>query len=183
MRALRYYNPGDLRLEDVPEPVCSDTQVKIKPAFVGICGTDLHEYSSSTFIPEADKPHPVTGEGRPVTIGHEMSGTVIEIGKNATNKSLKVGSHVAVQPTVCCFQCPSCQEGYLSCCATPGFLGLSGGGGGMSDAICVDSDFVHALPDDLPLDVGGKIMLLYYGLLLITSSPGRASLNLLARCH
>ncbi|KAK2005857.1 hypothetical protein LZ32DRAFT_642173 [Colletotrichum eremochloae] len=136
MRALRYYNPGDLRLEhDVPEPVCADYQVKIKPAFVGICGTDLHEYSSSTFIPERGQPHPVTGETRPVTIGHEISGIVVE-------------------PTVCCFECPSCKEGYYTCCSTPGFLGLSGGGGGMSDAICVHSEFVHRLPDDMPLDIG-----------------------------
>lgn len=161
MRALRYHNPGDIRLEHgIPEPVCSDVQVKVKPAFVGICGTDLHEYSSSTFIPECGKPHPVTGETRPVTIGHEISGTVVEVGARATNKDLKVGTRVAIQPTVCCFQCPSCLDGHYSCCATPGFLGLSGGGGGLSDAICVNSEFVHALPDDIDLDVGGEFVLL-----------------------
>jgi threonine dehydrogenase-like Zn-dependent dehydrogenase len=140
----------------VPEPVCSDTQVKVKPAFVGICGTDLHEYSSSTFIPEKGCPHPVTGEARPLTIGHEISGTVIEVGKNVTNKAIKVGSRVACRPTVCCFECPACLEGHYSCCATPGFLGLSGGGGGMSDTICLNSEFVHALPDNIDLDVGGQ---------------------------
>lgn len=155
MRALRYHNPGDLRLEDIPEPVCLLNQVKVRPAFVGICGTDLHEYSSSTFIPEPSQPHPVTGEARPLTIGHEISGVVVEVGAKATNKSLKIGSRVVIRPTVCCFACSACKEGYLSCCATPGFLGLSGGGGGMSEFICVDSEFVHVLPEGIPLDIGG----------------------------
>jgi len=39
MRALRYHGPKDLRVEhDLPEPTCGDDQIKVKPAFVGICG-------------------------------------------------------------------------------------------------------------------------------------------------
>ncbi|KAJ8113281.1 hypothetical protein ONZ43_g5188 [Nemania bipapillata] len=52
MRALRYHGPMDLRLDDLPEPKCGPTQVKIRPAFVGICGTDLHEYHTQTFVPK-----------------------------------------------------------------------------------------------------------------------------------
>jgi hypothetical protein len=52
-------------------------------AFVGICGTDLHEYSNPTFIPSKEHPHPVTGESMPVGFGHEFSGTVVEIGSKA----------------------------------------------------------------------------------------------------
>ncbi|CAH0055985.1 unnamed protein product [Clonostachys solani] len=158
MRALRYHGPGDLRLEHgIPEPCCSKTQVKVRPAFVGICGTDLHEYSTPTFIPDQKNTHPVTGESRPVIIGHEMAGTIVEIGADINNKSIKVGDRVSVRPTVCCFTCPSCEEGHYSCCATPGFLGLSGGGGGLSDYICVESDFVHKLPDTIGLDIGALV--------------------------
>ncbi|KAI9828102.1 MAG: hypothetical protein M1832_003629 [Thelocarpon impressellum] len=39
MRAVRFHGQRDIRLEDVPVPQCGDGQVKIKPAFVGICGT------------------------------------------------------------------------------------------------------------------------------------------------
>lgn len=92
MRALRFYGPGDLRLEhDINEPVCGKDQIKIQPVFVGICGTDLHEYSCPTFIPSKEKPHPVTGESRPVTIGHEIAGIVVEIGSAVDRFFISVG--------------------------------------------------------------------------------------------
>jgi threonine dehydrogenase-like Zn-dependent dehydrogenase len=39
MKALRYYGKEDIRVEEVDEPVCKEGQIKIKPAFVGICGS------------------------------------------------------------------------------------------------------------------------------------------------
>ncbi|EXJ79145.1 hypothetical protein A1O3_08646 [Capronia epimyces CBS 606.96] len=94
----------------------------------------------------------------PVTIGHEFSGEIVEIGSKVNNTSgLKVGDRVAVQPTVCCFGCGPCKEGYINCCDSAGFVGLSGGGGGMSDYVCVDSQFVYKLPDHIPLDVGALV--------------------------
>lgn len=45
MRAARYYGREDVRIEDdVPRPSCGPEQVLIEPAFVGLCGTDLHEF-------------------------------------------------------------------------------------------------------------------------------------------
>ncbi|KIX00521.1 uncharacterized protein Z518_10661 [Rhinocladiella mackenziei CBS 650.93] len=159
MRALRYHGVKDLRVEnDIPEPQCGEDQIKIKPAFCGICGTDLHEYSSPTFIPSKESPHPVTEESMPIAIGHEFSGEVVEIGSKAKNpSSLKVGDKVAVQPTICCFSCGPCKEGYINCCDSAGFVGLSGGGGGMSDFVCIDPQFVFKLPDHIPLDVGALV--------------------------
>lgn len=156
MRALRYHGAEDLRVDhDVPEPQCGENQIKIKPAFVGICGTDLHEYYTPTFTPTKGNPHPVTKEEVPIVIGHEFSGTVLEIGSGVKNASVKVGDKVAVQPTVACFKCGPCGDGFLNCCDTGGFVGLSGGGGGLSEAVCVGSDFVFKLPNDIDLDVGG----------------------------
>ncbi|KAL2427247.1 (R,R)-butanediol dehydrogenase [Exophiala dermatitidis] len=159
MRALRYHGVKDLRVDnDIPVPACGEHQIKIKPAFCGICGTDLHEYSSPTFIPAKDHPHPVTGESMPVTIGHEFSGEVVEIGSKVKNpKGLKVGDKVAVQPTVACFHCGPCNEGYINCCDSAGFVGLSGGGGGMSDYVSVDEQFVFPLPEHIGLDVGALV--------------------------
>lgn len=45
MKAARYYGKEDIKIEDdVPYPECGQGQVLIEPAFVGICGTDLHEF-------------------------------------------------------------------------------------------------------------------------------------------
>lgn len=41
MRALRYYGIQDIRLDDIPEPDCRPGCVKIKPEYVGICGSDM----------------------------------------------------------------------------------------------------------------------------------------------
>ena len=61
MRALRYHGVKDLRVDDnVPEPQCKPHEIKVKPAYIGICGTDLHEYSTPTFVPQPGAPHGIT---------------------------------------------------------------------------------------------------------------------------
>ena len=164
------------------------TDINSEPAFVGICGTDLHEYSSATFIP-VKEPHPVTGETAPCGFGHEFSGTVLEVGANAVSVYLclcapdlgsrtvvqkgnfQKGDKVAVQPTVCCFECPPCQSDILNCCDKAGFVGLSGGGGGLSDAVCIDSKFVHKLPSNIDLDVGALVEPLAVAWHAVDASP------------
>ncbi|KAI0429523.1 dehydrogenase [Xylaria sp. FL1042] len=159
MRALRYYGARDLRLEeDLPEPKCDSMQVKIQPAFVGICGTDLHEYESQTFIPKPGAPHPLSNESAPVTLGHELSGTIVEIGSDVSRSAdLKVGDRVAVLPLLYCRTCVPCREGFPNCCVTIGFLGLSGCGGGLSDYVCVPPEVVFKLPDSISLEVGALV--------------------------
>ncbi|KAI0534941.1 dehydrogenase [Xylaria digitata] len=150
MHALRYYGPKDLRLEtDLPEPVCGPMQVKIRPAFVGICGTDLHEYHSQAFIPKHGAPHALSNESAPIILGHEFSGTVIEIGSDVPESSdLKVGDRVAVYPLLYCRTCVACQDGFINCCVHKGFMGLSGAGG-LSDYLCVGPEALFKLPDTL----------------------------------
>ncbi|KAI0490464.1 dehydrogenase [Xylaria cf. heliscus] len=158
MRALRYHGPKDLRLDSVPEPQCGPTQVKIKPAFVGICGTDIHEYQSQTFIPKHGAPHPITNETAPVTLGHEFSGTIVEVGSEiAKSTEWKLGDRVAVSPLYYCRECPPCKDGYVACCVKKGFVGLSGGGGGLSDFVCVESKAVFKLPDNISMELGALI--------------------------
>ena len=157
MRALRYYGAEDMRLEhDVPEPVCDAHQVKIRPSFCGICGSDLHFYCMPDVLPFKDTPHPITGEIWPVTLGHEFSGDIVEVGAKV-HKGLEVGDRVAVQPTICCKQCVSCKDGFTNCCDSFGFVGIMGWGGGLSDRVCVDAQFVFKLPEKITSEVGGKI--------------------------
>ncbi|KAJ1328893.1 (R,R)-butanediol dehydrogenase-like protein [Microdochium nivale] len=163
MRALRYYAPQDLRLDtDVPEPECAPHEVKVRPAYIGICGTDLHEFQhAQNLIPLPGKPHPLTGGEPPIIIGHEFSGLVVEVGSAVTRHgnggSLKVGDRVAVQPTLYCRECVPCRQGNTNCCTKNGFLGLSGRGGGLADFVCADADAVFKLPDSVPLEVGALV--------------------------
>lgn len=44
MKSVRFHGPGDIRVDEIDEPVCRSGEVKIRPAFVGICGSG--EFSS-----------------------------------------------------------------------------------------------------------------------------------------
>lgn len=183
MRALQYYGPKDLRLEhDVPEPKCGPTQVKVRPAFVGICGTDLHEYQHQTLIPKAGSPHVLTNEAAPVTIGHEFSATVAEIGSDVpASADLKIGDRVTVFPLMYCRTCVPCKDGFLNCCVKNGFLGLSGCGGGLSDYLCVQYEAIFKLTDEISMEVGALIEPLAVAWHAVRESgiqPGQASLVL-----
>ncbi|OBR12755.1 putative Alcohol dehydrogenase, zinc-containing [Colletotrichum higginsianum IMI 349063] len=156
MRAARYYGREDIRIEEIPEPPCGPNQVKIAPAFVGICGTDLHEYLGGPNFCPASR-HPVTGDSIPVTLGHEFSGVIKEIGSEVRAAHLRVGLPCAVQPTVYCGKCAACAAGAENACHTGGFIGLSGGGGGLSEAVSVPADQVFPLPEGVPLELGALV--------------------------
>ena len=99
MRAARYYDRNDIRIEDIPEPELKLGTVAIDVAWNGICGTDLHEYlEGPIFIPAKGSPHPISGEEAPVTIGHEFSGTVTALGEGVDD--LQIGESVVVEPYI-----------------------------------------------------------------------------------
>ncbi|KAI0487269.1 GroES-like protein [Xylaria cf. heliscus] len=154
MKAARYYGKEDIRIEQVPEPTVLPGQIKIAPAFVGLCGTDLHEYlGGPNFCPTGH--HPVTGETIPVTLGHEFSGVIKEIGPGVAG--FRIGQACAVQPTLFCGHCAACEGGAENVCPDGGFVGLSGGGGGLSEAVCVNATHVFPLPEGLGLETGALV--------------------------
>ncbi|KAF2703492.1 GroES-like protein [Pleomassaria siparia CBS 279.74] len=167
MRAARYYGEKDIRIESVDEDACGEGQVRIAPAFVGICGTDLHEYlGGPTFAPVT--PHPLTQDTIPITLGHEFSGIITEVGKGVT---FSVGQRVVVQPTISCGTCFACKNNAENVCYQGGFIGLSGGGGGLSDSVVVPEKSVLKLPDNIPLDVGALVEPLSVAWHAISAAP------------
>jgi (R,R)-butanediol dehydrogenase/meso-butanediol dehydrogenase/diacetyl reductase len=155
MKAARWHNVNDIRVEDISAPVMSDNDVKIKVKWCGICGSDLHEYvAGPIFIPK-DTPHPVTKEVAPIAMGHEYSGVVVETGKNVTN--LKVGDRVVTEPLVFCDECHPCKNGDYNTCDNLGFQGLSGFGGGFSEYTTFSSALVHKIPENISFEVGALV--------------------------
>ncbi|KAI9720723.1 MAG: hypothetical protein M1828_005603 [Chrysothrix sp. TS-e1954] len=171
MRAAQYYGKEDLRIEhDVPERECgsgmikppatplTDNPLKIAPAFCGICGMDLHEWSGGpTFAPSPSTPHPVTNEHIPITIGHEFSGTIVELGPDLQDASWEVGENVCVCPSIYCGECVSCRIGAENACDRGGFVGLSGWGGGLSERVVVRERMCVRLPGGVGLEVGALV--------------------------
>ena len=99
MKAARFYDKGDIRIEDIPEPTVESGTVGIDVAWCGICGTDLHEFMEGPiFIPPCGHPHPISGESAPITMGHEFSGVVYAIGEGVDD--IEIGQHVVVEPYI-----------------------------------------------------------------------------------
>lgn len=156
MRAARYYDRGDIRIEDIPEPVVQPGTVGIDVAFCGICGTDLHEYlDGPIFIPKAGHPHPISGESAPVTLGHEMSGIVYAVGAGVTD--LKPGDHVVVEPYIIRDDVDTSEANHAYHLSPDmNFIGLAGRGGGLAEKIVVQRRWVHPI-GDIPLDEAALI--------------------------
>ena len=156
MKAAVFHAKEDLRVEEVAEPTPGPGQVKLRNAFAGICGSDLHVYYS----PEAagldfDHPHPVTGSTLPQILGHEFSGTVVEVGEGVTE--VQVGDRAAVWPIYYCGECPACRKGMFNACQKIGFHGLSSHGGGMAAFTTVDASKLHVLPENVDLRMGALV--------------------------
>lgn len=155
MKAARFHARKDIRIEDIPEPELRAGAVKIDVAWCGICGTDLHEFlEGPIFCPAPGHPHPLSHEESPVTLGHEFSGTVAEVGEGV--EGLEVGDNVVVEPYFVDGTCDMCQAGSYHLCRQMGFIGLSGGGGGLSEKIVVDQRWVHPV-GNIPLDEAALI--------------------------
>ncbi|MGY1707330.1 2,3-butanediol dehydrogenase [Geodermatophilus sp. SYSU D00697] len=156
MRAARFHAREDVRIEDVPDPTPGPGQVKLRNAYAGICGSDLHVYHS----PENSgldytQPHPITGSMPPQVLGHEFSGTVVELGEGVDG--VAVGDRVAVWPVYHCGHCAACRAGMVNTCRSFGFHGLTSDGGGMAEYTTVPATMLHLLPDGVDLRMGALV--------------------------
>ncbi|MDB5103622.1 MAG: Alcohol dehydrogenase GroES domain protein [Fibrobacteres bacterium] len=104
MKALRWYDSRDVRMEDAPDPRISDPKDAIlRVTSTSICGSDLHLYDG--FVATLEK-----GD----ILGHEFMGEVMEVG--AAVKSVRPGDRVVVAFPVSCGECVYCQKGQFSLC-------------------------------------------------------------------
>lgn len=98
MKAVRFYDRHDIRVEGAAEPgTLKHGQVLIQPTRCGICGTDLHEFESGPiFTPKIRNAY--SGAVLPQILGHEFSAKVIAVGDGAAG--VKPGDRVSIQPQI-----------------------------------------------------------------------------------
>jgi threonine dehydrogenase-like Zn-dependent dehydrogenase len=129
MRQVRVHGPGDVRVDEVPEPDPGPADVVVRVAACGICGTDLSYVAMGG----------VAGPGpEPLCLGHEMAGTVDRVGAEVT--TARVGDLVGVHPG----------DDEI------GRIGNGAPHGGLAPLLLVtdaDRGRLHRVPDDLPLEV------------------------------
>lgn len=110
MRAVVFHGPGDIRMDEVPEPELQEpTDAIVRLTRSAICGTDLH-FIRGTF----------SGMKPGTILGHEGVGVVEEIGPMVRN--FAVGDRVIIPSTIGCGSCSYCRAGYYAQCdnANPG---------------------------------------------------------------
>lgn len=138
LRAHNESERGRVEITDIPDVPCGDEDVKIKVAYCSICGSDPHLVEN------------IFGWEPPYGLGHEISGVVVELGKNATKKGLKVGDRVAGNFLHFCGTCYYCQNGQQQFCVHCNDTNRPG----MSEFVTWHESQVYKLPDDVSLKMG-----------------------------
>lgn len=147
MKGLVKYEkgPGNMRVMEIPEPVCGPDNVKIQIKYTGICGSDIHIRASDIAIPV----------NPPVITGHEFSGVVAEVGKNVTH--CKAGDRVTSETAYSyCGECYNCKSGRYNLCNERRTIGYWYNGA-FAKYIMVPSRNVHILPESVSFEEGAMI--------------------------
>ena len=120
MKVARYYAPGDIRLEQLPEPDVSTGDVKIRVRACSTCGTDVKISRSG---------HP--NMTAPQVMGHEIAGEIVAIGDAVDQgpEGWKVGDRVQVIAAIPDGTCADCLAGHQAICPNQLSMGYQFAGG------------------------------------------------------
>ena len=125
--------PGTIGLKQLPELEPATDEVVIRPAFCGLCGTDL-----GLLRGDVDPAY----VRYPLTLGHEWSGTVEAVGPGV--EGVDPGDRCVAECLVPCGRCAFCLAGETNVCETYDELGFTREGGA-SDQVLVPARLVHKL--------------------------------------
>ena len=130
MQRAQIHAPGDLRLDEVPEPEVGPNDALLEVGACGICGSDVGYVRIGGLAGPADDPMP---------LGHELAGTVLAVGDAV--KEIAPGARVALNPTA---------AGYA--------IGNGGPEGGFAPKLLVRDAALgrnlFPIPDDMPFEIG-----------------------------
>ena len=134
-------------LADTSRPEIGPNDVLIKVKRSAICGTDIHIYNWDAW---AQSTIPV-----PMTVGHEFSGEVIDIGSEVhpEHATFKIGDRVSAEGHVTCGYCRNCRAGKRHLCRNTVGVGVNRPGS-FAEYVAVPAFNVYKLPDTISDDLG-----------------------------
>lgn len=151
MDAFVFYGKKDIRHERRPLPILSADSMLIRVARAGICGSDMHYYQEGrvgNFVPQM-----------PFVLGHEVSGVVVEAGKDVAD--FTTGDRVVVEPAIPCGYCAPCKQGRYNLCSHMRMLGSASAmphmDGGFAEYVAVPSRSCWRLPESLSHQEGALV--------------------------
>lgn len=137
MRALRLHAGADLRLEEVEPPPLGADEVRVRVEGCGVCGSDVHFLDGNAR----------TGR-TPVTLGHEIAGTV----ETSRHDDWSPGDAVVVAAGVTCGSCRRCSEGREMLCEHLLMTGIDFDGG-LAESVVVPGGALLKRPPALAAEV------------------------------
>jgi L-iditol 2-dehydrogenase len=143
MKALRFYAPEDVRLEDVPEPECGPDEVLLRVRNCSTCGTDVKIFHNGH-----------QNLSPPRIIGHEIAGEVVAVGADVTG--WQPGDRAQVIAAVPCGDCYECRKGWMAVCQNQTSMGYQYDGG-FAELMVVPRqvlavDGLNRIPDNVGFD-------------------------------
>ena len=145
MRAMKLVAEGQ-PLKEVPaeKPAVASRSILIRVSAAGVCHSDIHLISGAYDLGEGRKLS-ATGGGTllPLTPGHEIAGSVEELGSETGTSGFKKGDQVVVYPWIGCGTCRKCLAGRENTCeGRPAFLGFMKDGGYAEYVFVPDTKYV-----------------------------------------
>ena len=149
MRAVVLNGPNDFAPADIEKPVIGDNDILLEMKKAAICGTDMRILNGTK----------TKGVRYPSVIGHEICGTIAEVGKNV--KGYAAGEKVAIANVIPCHSCNSCLTGRENACLNRKAIGYEFNGGFeeyiLIPEICIKSGNVVKLPEHVSYEEGALI--------------------------
>nr|WP_034340926.1 NAD(P)-dependent alcohol dehydrogenase [Herbaspirillum sp. B39] len=161
MQALVLEATRELALRDIDLPQDLGAQdVRIRIHTVGICGSDLHYYTHGRIGPFKVE--------APMVLGHEASGTIIEVGSDVTQ--LKVGDRVCMEPGIPRLDSPATLRGLYNLDPSVRFWATPPIHGCLTGSVVHPAAFTYRLPDNVSFAEGAIVEPLSIGLQAATKA-------------
>lgn len=145
MKAAVLTDKMNMEIQELPLPAPLDHEVIVKVKACGICGTDQHIFHGQPGSAEVQFP---------IVLGHELSGEVVQVGKNVTQ--FTVGNRVSIDPNMYCGTCDYCRGNRVHLCDHLQAIGVTRNGG-MGEYCAVPAANCYTLPDEISYEEGAMI--------------------------
>ena len=142
MQAVVYHAPGDIRVEDLPTPACGADELLVRVDACAVCGTDWKSFKHGNPRIKA-----------PLTMGHEFTGIVVQVGRDAVG-GFSVDDRIVMATSISCGTCFYCRRRWPNLCVDLAPMGFTFAGG-MAEYVTIPSlalrnGHVVKTPRDLP---------------------------------
>ena len=149
MKAVRKIEPKPgIVVQEIEEPRIGPSQVLVEIEATAICGSDLHIYRWDEQTARWKTP-------LPMTVGHEFSGRIVEVGKEV--RSLRPGDNVAGESHIPCGICYYCRTGNMHICQNMLIFGLQTKEGSFAKHAAVPEIIAYKLPSGVSYEEGALL--------------------------